>query len=89
MALGATRRRIQMEVVQRALGVVLAGVAIGAILSGGLTPAFSTFLAGVSPFDPVAFVTAAVLLILVGLAASYAPARRSARLDPTRALRQL
>jgi ABC-type antimicrobial peptide transport system permease subunit len=52
-------------------------------------PAFSTFLAGVSPFDPIAFGGAAVLLLLVGLSASYVPARRSSRLDPVRALREL
>jgi ABC-type antimicrobial peptide transport system permease subunit len=89
MALGASRRRIRREVLQRALGVVAPGVGIGAVISLGLTPALSTFLAGISPFDPVAFGGAAVLLTLVALAASYLPARRSSELDPMRALRRL
>jgi ABC-type antimicrobial peptide transport system permease subunit len=55
----------------------------------GLTPFFRTFLAGISPFDPVAFSGAAALLLIVGLLASYLPALRSSRLDPMRALRQL
>ena len=89
MALGASRLRIRQEMLLRALKVVARGVALGALASLGLTPLFRTFLAGVSPFDPVAFAGAAMLLTLVGIAASYIPARRSSRLDPMRALRQL
>jgi ABC-type antimicrobial peptide transport system permease subunit len=89
MALGASRSRIRREMLQRALMVVARGVALGAVASLGLTPIFRTFLAGISPFDPVAFSGAAVLLLIVGLLASYVPALRSSRLDPMRALRQL
>ena len=89
MALGASRPRIRQEMLLRALKVVARGVALGALASLGLTPLFRTFLAGISPFDPVAFAGAAMLLTLVGIAASYIPARRSSRLDPMRALRQL
>jgi ABC-type antimicrobial peptide transport system permease subunit len=89
MALGASRSRIRREMLQRALLVVARGVALGAMASLGLTPFFRTFLAGISPFDPVAFSGAAVLLLIVGLLASYVPALRSSRLDPMRALRQL
>ena len=89
MALGASRPRIRQEMLLRALKVVARGVVLGALASLALTPLFRTFLAGVSPFDPVAFVGAAVLLTIVGLTASYIPARRSSRLDPMRALRQL
>ena len=89
MALGASRPRIQQEMLTRALSMVARGVALGALASIGLTPLFRTFLAGVSPFDPLAFGSAVVLLTLVGLAASYVPALRSSRLDPMRALRRL
>ncbi len=89
MALGATRPRIRVEMLQRALKMVARGVALGALASLGLTPLFRTFLAGVSPFDPIAFGSAALLLTLVGLAASLVPALKSSRLDPIRALRQL
>jgi predicted permease len=89
MALGASRPRIRQEMLLRALNVVARGVVLGALASLALTPLFRTFLAGVSPFDPVAFAGAAVVLMMVGLIASYLPARRSSRLDPMRALRQL
>jgi predicted permease len=88
MALGATSPRIRWEMLRRALIVVGTGVAIGAAASVGLMPFLSTFLAGVSPFDPLAFGGGAALLLLVGLAAGYLPARRSANLDPARALRK-
>ncbi len=89
MAFGASQPRIRREMLLRALKVVGQGVALGAMASLGLTPLFRTFLAGVSPFDPVAFAGAALLLTMIGLLASYLPARRSSRLDPMRALRQL
>ncbi len=89
MAFGATRRRIRGEMLRRAFSVIAPGVAIGVTASLVLTPVFGTFLAGISSFDPVAFVGAAAVLLFVGLAAGYAPAERCARLDPMRALRRL
>jgi len=89
MAFGASQLRIRQEMLLRALTVVGKGVGLGALASLGLTPLFRTFLAGVSPFDPVAFAGASILLTMIGILAGYLPARRSSRLDPMRALRQL
>jgi predicted permease len=88
MVLGASGRRIEWEMLRRALTLVASGVAIGSVASMGLTPALRTFLVGVSPFDPVALGTAAVLLVIVGLAAGFLPAHRTSQVDPMRALRQ-
>jgi ABC-type lipoprotein release transport system permease subunit len=44
-------------------------------------------LYGVSPADPVTFVGIALLVTVIALAASYVPARRALRIDPTEALR--
>jgi ABC-type antimicrobial peptide transport system permease subunit len=46
-----------------------------------------SLLFGIAPTDPLAIGSALALLIGVALAASYLPARRAARLDPTQALR--
>ena len=88
MALGASPLRIRLDVLRQAFGLVAVGVAIGLAMSASLMPAFGTFLAVVSPFDPAAFGGAAVLMAVAGLVASYLPAARLSRTDPILALRQ-
>jgi putative ABC transport system permease protein len=87
MALGATARQLHMEVLRHAARLVGGGIAIGVAASLLVTPALATFLAGLSPADPIAFGAAAALLMLVAFGASYLPARRVARVDPLLALR--
>ncbi len=88
MALGATARQLHREVLRHAARLVGGGIAIGIVTSLLVTPVLSTFLAGLSPADPIAFVAAAVVLMLVAFGASYVPARRVARVDPLVALRE-
>jgi putative ABC transport system permease protein len=88
MALGATPRQLHLEVLRHAARLVGGGIAIGIAASLLVTPALATFLAGLSPADPIAFVAAAAVLMLVACAASYLPARRVARVDPLLALRE-
>jgi putative ABC transport system permease protein len=87
IALGASPRRIRREMLQRTLALLGAGALAGAVVAAGTMPALTTFLAGVSPFDPIAFAGAAVVLVFVGLAATYVPVRRASLVDPMRALR--
>jgi ABC-type antimicrobial peptide transport system permease subunit len=88
MALGASASRVRREALGRALSLVAAGVTIGGAAALGLTPALRTFLVGVSPFDPVAFASATMLLAIVGLAAGFVPALRTSQVEPMRALRR-
>jgi ABC-type antimicrobial peptide transport system permease subunit len=48
----------------------------------------ASLLYGISPSDPATFVGAVALLAAVALVAAWVPARRAARLDPMKTLRQ-
>jgi putative ABC transport system permease protein len=88
MALGASTAQLHRELLRHAARLVGGGVAIRAVASLLVTPALATFLAGLSPVDPIVFAGAALVLALVALVASYLPARRVARVDPLSALRE-
>jgi ABC-type antimicrobial peptide transport system permease subunit len=87
MALGATARTVQRMVVSQGTRVVLLGIVIG--LAGALasTRALDSLLFGVATIDPAVFFAMAVMLLLVGMLASYLPARRASLVDPNEALR--
>jgi predicted permease len=87
MALGASRREILRLVTSRALRLLLIGGTLGLALSLGATRFLRGMISGVSPYDPIAFLTVTVVLLAVVLLASYLPARRATNIDPTTALR--
>jgi predicted lysophospholipase L1 biosynthesis ABC-type transport system permease subunit len=87
MALGAQGRDIVWLTIRRGLALVASGVALGAGGALVATRAISGMLYGVSPNDPATFAVAAVTLTTAGLAASWLPARRAARVDPAGTLR--
>jgi predicted permease len=89
MALGASAGRILRGVLGQGLKLVAIGIVVGAALSLLLSNAMGSLLAGLSAADPISFVATAALLVVVGLAACYLPARKAARLDPLVALRRL
>jgi predicted permease len=88
MALGATRAGVAGLVVRQALAPALTGTLIGGAVALLLTRWLRDLLYGVAPRDPVTFVAAPLILILVALGASWLPARRAAALDPVGALRR-
>jgi putative ABC transport system permease protein len=44
-------------------------------------------LVGIGPLDPIAYLSAAIVLGVAGVLALYVPARRATRIDPIVALR--
>ena len=87
MALGAQPGRIMMTVVRSSLVLSVVGVVIGLAGAFVLTRLLSSLLYGVSATDTTTFVTPPIILLVVAFLASYFPARRAARVDPTVALR--
>ncbi|MFV1986974.1 MAG: ADOP family duplicated permease [Gemmatimonadota bacterium] len=88
IALGASRVDVVRLVVRRGLGLTMTGLVIGVLGAVGLTRYMTSLLYGVGATDVVTFVGVAGLLAGTSLAASYVPARRAARVDPTVTLRQ-
>ncbi|HEY4216129.1 MAG TPA: ADOP family duplicated permease [Gemmatimonadaceae bacterium] len=87
VALGAQARDIIGLIVREGLGVVLPGVALGAVIALFAGRWIAPLLFHVSPKDPPVLISVIVALIAVAIAASWMPARRAARVDPNTALR--
>ncbi len=87
VALGAARRDILWMVLREGLLLGAVGGTVGLAAALALTRLLAGFLFGVTATDPLSFGLAATFLVVVVLAASYLPARRASRIDPTAALR--
>jgi predicted permease len=87
MALGAQTRDVLRMVVNQGLILGGGGVVLGWVAALGVTRLISSFLFGVSPFDPLTFAGTAAVLAAVTLLASFIPACRAAAVDPQEALR--
>jgi predicted permease len=88
MALGAQPRDVMRLVVGQGVKLALCGVGIGLLGSFVLTRLMTSLLYGVRATDGITYATVAVLLAGVALVASYVPARRAMKIEPTVALRQ-
>ncbi len=87
MALGADAGQVRALVLRQVSGMMLVGGGIGIAGALGVGRAAGSLLYGLAGHDPVVFVLAAALLMLVALGAGYVPARRASLVDPVRALR--
>ena len=87
MAIGAQHQHVVRMIVAEGLKLVLMGVAIGVATAFGVTRVLSNLLFGVTATDPPIFVVVPLMLVAVAILASYFPARRALRVDPTIALR--
>ncbi len=87
MALGARPRDVLKLFVKQGMLLALIGIVIGALGAFGATQFLSSLLFGVSKSDVTTFAGAALLLALVVLVASYVPARKATKVDPTIAFR--
>jgi putative ABC transport system permease protein len=87
MALGATRGNVLGMVARQAMALIVAGLVIGLGAALALGSVMQNMLFEVSPRDPVTLGAIVAVLGVVGMAASFVPARRATRVDPIVALR--
>ena len=87
MALGAEPGGVVRMVLRQVAMLVGAGVLTGGLASLWATRYASSLLFGLQPRDPVTLATSAAVLMAVGAVAGWLPARRAARIDPARVLR--
>jgi len=87
MALGASPRQILALLLRQGAQLVAAGLLFGLLGAWALTRAMSHMLVGVSPSDPLTYLTVAAVLSFITLLACWIPARRAMRVDPMVALR--
>ena len=87
IAVGASARRVSWMVLKQSLGVTAVGLLIGLPLAIAGSRLISSLLFQVSPSDPATLIASATVLAVTGLLAGWWPARRAARLDPSKTLR--
>jgi predicted permease len=87
MVLGASTGNVLGLMLKHGMGMAVVGISLGAAGALALTRWLSSFLYGVSPFDPAVFLAVCAMVGSICLAACYVPARRAAGVDPIVALR--
>ena len=87
MALGATAGAVRRMVVSQGAKVVLIGAVVGVLAALASTRFLETLLYEVDAVNPVVFVAMSIMMIGIGMLASYVPARRASNVDPIESLR--
>jgi ABC-type antimicrobial peptide transport system permease subunit len=88
MALGADRRTVVRLIVRDAGALLLAGIVVGTGLSALAGRSAGALLYDLEPWDPATLALAIGALGSVTILASWIPAWRASRLEPTVALRE-
>src|SRR5687768_3582234 len=87
MAFGAQPSGIFRMVVGQGLALSGVGIVVGLVAALLLTRAMTKLLVGVTPNDPLTFVSMIVVFFVIAAVASWLPARRAASVQPNVALR--
>ncbi|MEO6223499.1 MAG: ABC transporter permease [Vicinamibacterales bacterium] len=87
MALGAQATQVVALVLQTTRRSIVSGLVIGLGLAALAAQLLRSYLYGLSPFDPVAYLQIAAILLFASLVATWIPARRATRVNPVDTLR--
>lgn len=87
MTLGSQRTAIVRLVLESGAKLAAIGCVIGLAGAAAASGLLRSMLFGVSPFDPLVLIVAAVCVLILAVAASTLPAFRAASIDPMQALR--
>ena len=88
MALGASARDVLWLVLRQSLALIFAGVGAGTLAALAVGRLLPSLVSGIRPADVSTFAITIPVLVAAALLASFVPARRASRADPTCALRQ-
>jgi putative ABC transport system permease protein len=87
MALGADSYAVQSLVFRQTFGVLAIGFLVGIPGAAAMSRFYSALLFATSPDDPAVFIGTSTILLGIAFLATYLPARRATRVDPTTILR--
>jgi predicted permease len=88
MTVGATAGQVTRLFLGRGARLAAVGIIVGAAATLLVTRLMAGFLSRVSPSDPLTYASVFLLLLLVALLASWAPAYRATKVDPILTLRE-
>jgi ABC-type antimicrobial peptide transport system permease subunit len=87
LALGADRATVLRMVVAQGARLIVASLLIGGVAAFVLTRLLRALVFDISTTDPLTFASMAAVIALIGLLASWLPARRASGIDPVDAIR--
>jgi putative ABC transport system permease protein len=87
LAIGARTRGVLLMIMREAAGVSAIGVALGCLVAAISGRWVQSMLFRTAPSDPVVLGSAAILMLAVSAVATFIPARRASRTDPSSLLR--
>ena len=88
MALGSDRAGVRRLVLSNSLRFVVGGLAVGSLAAFAAASWLRAELFGVTPHDPMTYVSVGAIIVGTALFASWWPARHASRIDPAAALKQ-
>jgi predicted permease len=88
VALGARRKEVLQSALGRTFALLAGGATAGLVLGLAASRVLSSIVYQASPRDPVVFIGVVLMMLLLGLLAAGAPARRAMTIDPATLLRE-